>query len=183
MKRKTALIPLIIALSSCATSPMGRSQFIIVSDDKLAERAAEGFGTIKSKVPQVKDPATTQYVMCVVKALIQSNQIPGRWEVRVFDTPKEVNAFAMPGGKIGVLSGILKEANTPDKLAAVLGHEIAHVTSHHAAEQASISGIIGTALGLSGLSGLAAVGASLGANLGVLMPFPELMRRKPTNWD
>jgi predicted Zn-dependent protease len=57
------------------------------------------------------------------------------WEIVVFDD-EATNAFAMPGGKIGVFTGILKAAETPDGLAAVIGHEIAHVTEDHVMQQA-----------------------------------------------
>jgi predicted Zn-dependent protease len=74
------------------------------------------------------------YVQCVANSIIAGlegkNLDEFDWEVIVFDNP-EVNAFANPQGKIGVFNGILNIADTPDSLAAVLGHEIAHATREH----------------------------------------------------
>jgi len=55
----------------------------------------------------------------------------------VFDAPGTVNAFALPGGKVGVYTGLLNLAATDDELAFVMGHEIAHVTSRHSAQRAT----------------------------------------------
>ena len=57
------------------------------------------------------------------------------WEVVVFDDDG-VNAAALPTGKISVLNGLLRVADTPDSLAAVLGHEIAHATQNHVMDRA-----------------------------------------------
>jgi predicted Zn-dependent protease len=104
------------------------------------------------------------------------------WEVRVFDD-KTVNAFALPGGKIGVYKGLLGVAKTPDQLAAVMGHEVGHVLAHHGNERVSQSFAVSQTLALleqwmaanntahrekaMGLLGL-------GSQVGVLLPFSRL---------
>ena len=60
-----------------------------------------------------------------------------KWEFVVFDEPKTVNAFALPGGKVGVYSGLIKLVASDDEIAIVMGHEIAHVTARHGAERTS----------------------------------------------
>jgi predicted Zn-dependent protease len=73
-----------------------------------------------------------------------------KWEFVVFES-KDLNAFALPGGKVGVYTGILDLAETDDELAAVMGHEIAHVSSRHGAERMSQStavGILGAAVAI-----------------------------------
>lgn len=65
------------------------------------------------------------------------------WEFVVFDSP-QVNAFALPGGKVGVYTGLLALAETDDELATVMGHEIAHVSSRHGAERTSQQGLAAT---------------------------------------
>ncbi|MGI9309527.1 MAG: M48 family metallopeptidase, partial [Gammaproteobacteria bacterium] len=101
------------------------------------------------------------------------------WEIEVFDA-EEVNAFAMPGGKIGVFTGIFKVATNQDELAAVIGHEVAHVTEDHALERANREAVTAGAVDF----GAAAVGGStglgtqnsavllgMGAQLGLSLPY------------
>ncbi len=136
---KSSLLALLSALllAGCATSPLGRSQFDIVSDEQMAQVGAQSFQQIKSQTPVTQNGEQSRYVTCVANAI--TTAIPGNntpWEVRVFDS-KEVNAFALPGGHIGVYAGLLKVATTQDQLAAVLGHEVSHVLAHHSAERYS----------------------------------------------
>src|SRR3546814_11828398 len=79
------------------------------------------------------------------------------WEFQLFEEPTP-NAFALPGGKIGVNSGMLQVAESDDQLAAVLGHEVGHVVARHLSEQMAQSAAIQTALGTAGL-GAGAVAA------------------------
>ena len=93
---------------------------------------------MKRALPRPENPAIQSFVECVANALIATLDEPYAsmdWEVVVFDDDS-LNAFAMPGGKIGVFTGIFKAAETPDGLAAVIGHEIAHVTEDHVMTQA-----------------------------------------------
>src|SRR3546814_3388020 len=87
------------------------------------------------------------------------------WEFQLFEEPTP-NAFALPGGKIGVNSGMLQVAESDDQLAAVLGHEVGHVVARHPSEQMSQSAAIQTALGTAGL-GEGAVGALVQMATGV----------------
>src|SRR5690606_40033853 len=93
---------------------------------------------MKRQMPLAPSPRIQSYVECVANSIIAI--LPPEygdlaWEVVVFDD-ETINAFAMPGGKVGVFTGILKVADTPDALAAVIGHEIAHLTSNHGMERA-----------------------------------------------
>lgn len=93
---------------------------------------------MKRSMPRPANPAVQPFVECVADALIATLEEPYAsmdWEVVVFDD-ESLNAFAMPGGKIGVFTGIFKAAETQDGLAAVIGHEIAHVTQDHVMRQA-----------------------------------------------
>jgi predicted Zn-dependent protease len=124
-------------LSACATSPLGRSQLSIVSDDQMAQVGAQAFQQIAQKTPVTQNLEQSRYVVCVANAI--TTAIPGNntpWEVRVFES-NEINAFALPGGHIGVYTGLLKVATTQDQLGAVLGHEVSHVLAHHSAERYS----------------------------------------------
>lgn len=156
-------------VAACTTSPTGRTQLKLVSDAEMAQMGATAFQQLKQKEPISKDGKSNGYVQCVANAIIR--EVGGTWEVQVFDS-KEVNAFALPGGKIGVYTGLLKVAANQDQLAAVIGHEVAHVLAGHSA--ARVSNQMATQLGVA--LGSAATGVSpdmigMGANLLLLMPY------------
>ena len=125
---------------ACATSPLGRSQLAFFPDQQLAEMGTAAFDQVKAKTKVSGDPRVNAYVKCVagnITSVINPAQSQVRaWEVLVF-TSDDVNAFALPGGKIGVYTGLLKVAKTQDQLAAVIGHEVAHVIAGHSNERYS----------------------------------------------
>ena len=134
MKRALALL-LVLAVVACATSPLGRRQLILVDGNQMTQMGIASFDEMKKKTPETKDAKAIAYVGCVARN-VTSVMPGGNWEVRVFED-KQVNAFALPGGKIGVYTGLLKVATTQDQLAAVIGHEVAHVIAGHSAERVS----------------------------------------------
>ena len=127
-------------LSSCSSVPgTGRSSFIIVSDYEMAEMGEYAFTEYKQMFRQSRDPLLTARVQKIGRRLAEvapTNIHPDDWEIVLFNDDS-INAFAMPGGKIGVFKGIFKVAKTDDQLAIVLAHEIAHVTSKHIHEKVS----------------------------------------------
>ncbi len=113
------------------------------------------------------------------KVLGGAGENPDAWEIVVFEG-EEVNAFALPGRKIGVYEGMFRVADTADQLAAIIGHEIGHVQQQHAAERVNtqVSAQAGTALiaGVLGAADLARpeiVAQVVGAGLtyGVVLPY------------
>ena len=124
-------------LAACATSPLGRNQLILVSDGEMSQLGAASFTEMKTKTPLSRDARQSAYVQCVAGAITREAGTGQQWEVQVFDEPKTVNAFALPGGKIGVYTGLLNVAKTQDQLAAVIGHELSHVLARHSAERMS----------------------------------------------
>lgn len=165
-------------LAACATSPLGRTQLKLFSDDDMAQMGATAFQQSEKETPVSTDGRATAYVTCVANAI--TRELPdggGNWDVKVFDS-KQVNAFALPGGKIGVYTGLLKVTQTQDQLAAVIGHEVSHVLAGHSNERVSqqyatqaglevASLIVGG--GVAGEGAMAALG--LGAQYGILLPF------------
>lgn len=157
MKVQLLTLAVACALSACATttSPTGRSQQVgAVSQQQLDQLGAQAFAEAKAKMPQSTDPRQTAYVRCVVGALV--HELPpqwqqGGWETALFANP-EPNAFALPGGKVGVQTGIFTVAKNQDELAAVLGHEIGHVVARHHDER--ITRQMETQAGLSLISAL-----------------------------
>ncbi|MES2884576.1 MAG: M48 family metallopeptidase [Pseudomonadota bacterium] len=139
------VVTLTAALAACATSPLGRRQLVLVSNAEVNQAGAASFQEMQKKLPQSKDARQVGYVNCVSATIVNEIprlqaqgrlRVPAAWEVSVFES-KDVNAFALPGGKIGVYSGLLKIAGTQDQLAAVIGHEVSHVLAGHSAERYS----------------------------------------------
>jgi predicted Zn-dependent protease len=103
------------------------------SDAEMEAEAAREFAKIKASAPLTTNRETINYVACVANAVVQVLDPPHsgyHWEMAIVETD-QVNAFVMPGGKIVVYEGILKAARNQHQLAAVIGHEIAHVTAGH----------------------------------------------------
>lgn len=164
----TLVLGLIVA---CATSPTGRRQLRLVSEAELSQMGAVAFQQMKTKKPPTRDAKVSGYVNCVADAITAHMGGSRNWEVQVFDD-KAVNAFALPGGKIGVFTGLLKVAKTQDQLASVIGHEVAHVLAGHSASR--VSNEMAAQLGVSVLSAASGVDPNMigmGANLLLLLPF------------
>lgn len=169
----TLALPSIVALSLVATSAAA-FKLALFPEKQMAQMGTEAYTEMKAKTPISKDKAATARVMCVANAL--TREVGGQWEVNLFAT-NDVNAFALPGGKIGVYEGLLKVAVTPAQLAAVLGHEIGHVQAQHSNQRMSTSLVAD--LGMKVVQGFTGVGQSptamaalgLGAQYGVLLPF------------
>ncbi len=169
-----------LMLCACATSPTGRNQMLLYSEGEMSQLGAQSFVQMKSEITATKDAKKIAYVQCIVDALLP--YVPAQssfeqWEVVVFESD-QVNAFALPGGKIGVYTGIMKVAENQHQLAAVIGHEIVHVTAQHGNERMSQSQLTNTGLSLSNLAlgnnqyrevAMSALG--LGVQYGVLMPY------------
>lgn len=182
MMRRPFAVLLAAALSctvvACATSPLGRRQLAFFPDSQLAEMGAAAFSDLKAKTPVSNVPTTNHYVGCVAdsltKVLAPAESQVRAWEVVVFAS-KDANAFALPGGKIGVYTGLLNVAKTQDQLAAVIGHEIAHVLARHSNErvsQAYTAQVTLAGLGQSGaVSGPMMAALGLGTQVGILLPF------------
>ena len=139
----------LVSAAACSTSPTGRPQIAFMSEKDMQQMGEQAFSQIKAQTPLL-----------------------------VFDD-NAVNAFALPGNKIGVYEGIFRAARNQDQLAAVIGHEVAHVVAHHANERVSTTTATqmgvnvaqaaagGTGTGSGQLVGL--LGA--GATMGVILPF------------
>lgn len=160
--------PLLLALATSAlvagcattTSPTGRTQRVgAVSQEQLNQLGAQAFAQAKQSMPQSTNAQQTRYVRCVVDAVVR--ELPanaqGGWEFALF-SDNSPNAFALPGGKVGVNTGIFTVAKNQDQLAAVIAHEIGHVVSNHHDERITRQVGTQTALGV--------VGALLGSRYG-----------------
>jgi predicted Zn-dependent protease len=166
-------------LAGCAVSPLGRTQFAVLPDTQVAAMGDQAFLNLKRDTPAATDPRANAYVDCVAGAV--TREVGGQWEIVTFqdDAP---NAFALPGGKIGVNAGILRVAANQHQLAAVIAHEVAHVLARHTNER--VSQELALQQGLNALqavanptspSGQAFMGLlGVGAKYGVLLPYSRV---------
>lgn len=102
------------------------------ASSSLQQQGTAAFTSYKQKHQISRDSTARSRVMRVASRLKPHVNLPGTtWEFEVFEDPS-ANAFALPGGKVGVNTGLLKVAQTDGQLATVIAHEMAHVTSNHA---------------------------------------------------
>jgi predicted Zn-dependent protease len=184
--RRAFLLALLLAAAACATSPLGRERLLLFPDAEIAKMGVASFQQMKQRMPIDRDPVLASRVRCVAGAIVSAlGGPPQRWELVVF-RDEDPNAFALPGGKIGVNTGIFRVARNPDQLATVLGHEVAHVLAQHANERVSTAYAAQAGLSLiqvlAGAPGpqqaqlMAMLG--LGAQVGILMPFGREQERE-----
>lgn len=141
-------------LTSCSTVPeTGRRQLMLISPSQEIQLGQKSFQQLKQEVPISKDRPANALVQKVGRRIAAVASLPdAKWEFVVFDG-KEVNAFCLPGGKVGVYTGILPVTQTEAGLATVIAHEVAHAAAHHGGERMS------EALAMQGVG--QAVGASI----------------------
>ena len=174
--RLMTLLTGLALLVACSTSPTGRSQLVLMPESQMNQMGLQAFTSIKKKTPVDKSRTTNAYVQCVASAI--TREVGGVWEVVVFKDDS-ANAFALPGRKIGVHTGLLDVAKNQHQLATVIGHEVAHVLSRHSNERVSQKFAVEQGIGLidamaspSSGTGQAMMGLlGVGAQFGILMPF------------
>jgi predicted Zn-dependent protease len=138
-----------LALSGCATNPVtGKSQLALVSEPQEIEMGKQAAEETRQSIGLVKNDSLQTYVHDVGLKLAKDSERPELpWSFQVVDDPTP-NAFALPGGYIFVTRGLLTYMNSEAELAAVLGHEIGHVTARHSVQQISRAQIAQLGLGL-----------------------------------
>lgn len=187
------LLPVVLAASflglfGCTTVPeTGRHQLMLVSPEQEAQMGLTAFNDVKGKEKISADPKFNAQVRRVGERIAASvgRELPNaQWEFVVFESD-QINAFALPGGKVSVYTGLLNLVKSDDELACVMGHEIAHVTSRHGAERTSQQLVATGATALSAAyletrdmapekKALIVGGLGLGATYGVMMPYSRL---------
>ena len=182
---KTSILSLGLGLTllvaACASAPYtGRRQLLFGSEGGETRMGFQAFEQIKRQYKLSQDPEANALMMRVGRRVADAAQRPDyRWEFLVFEG-KEANAFCLPGGKVGIFTGILKYIQDEAGMATVISHEVAHALARHAGERMSQSmlaqaGGIGLGAVLGGMGGIAGPaimqGYSLGTQLGILLPY------------
>ncbi|MBR33498.1 MAG: peptidase [Spirochaetaceae bacterium] len=169
VKRAIASVFGVLLIFSCASLPL-------VDDAQMNKMGTEAFEDIKSKEQIETSAYLNKYVKCVANSILQvtqDNTGVEQWEIVVFRN-NAVNAFALPGGKIGVYTGLLQVAKNQHQLAAVIGHEVGHVIKQHGKARVQTAmvteGLLSVVQGASE-NPMVAQALGLGAQYGVMLPF------------
>jgi predicted Zn-dependent protease len=180
MVRRTALVLAVLGLVACQRTPYTRrSQLILVSPEEETKLGAQAFTDVLTKSRIDDRPVVNRPVEDVGQRIARVAERPDyRWRFAVIHDPKQVNAFALPGGKVAVYTGLFPVAQDTNGLAVVLGHEIAHALARHGAERMSQGAIaqagqslLGAVLGSSPGANAILAAYGVGAQVGVLLPY------------
>jgi predicted Zn-dependent protease len=179
MARVLALLAVIVALGCSAAPYTHRSQLILISPDEEAKLGAQAFQEVLAKSRVDQRESVVRPVEDVGRRLARAaDRADYNWRFVVIDDPKQQNAFALPGGKVAVYTGLFPIAQGTNGLAVVMGHEIAHVLARHGAERISqglvtqLGGtVLGAVLGGGPSTNMILAAYGLGAQLGVLLPY------------
>jgi predicted Zn-dependent protease len=168
--------------AGCETVPYtGRSQLQLISAEQEVQMGAQAYTQTLAKEKLSTDPVATEMVKRVGSRIAAvSGRTEYQWEYRLIQNDKTANAFALPGGKVAVYTGMLSVTRDESGLAAVLGHEIGHVVARHGGERVSQQLLVNVglestmaALSRGNPATVQAVGSLLGAGaaVGVLLPW------------
>jgi len=149
MIRRLVLLPLLLALAACVRNPAtGKKQLSLVSTQDEIAIGQQASKEVQQSIGLLDHPQAQQYVANVGLPMARKSERPELpWSFQVVDDPT-VNAFALPGGPIFATRGLLTHLNSEAELAAVLGHEIGHVTARHTANQLSKAQLAQLGLGV-----------------------------------
>jgi predicted Zn-dependent protease len=152
---------------------------VLYSEADMTARGEAAYSQMRAEIAASEDARATRYVQCVadhvVEALPNAQRVRTRyaWEVTLF-ADEQANAFALPGGKMGVYEGLLDVAINQHQLAAVMAHEVGHVLANHSNERASQSALRNVGFGVAqilGVSDATLQAIDMGTQLGVFLPF------------
>jgi predicted Zn-dependent protease len=177
MRRYFGVLAALLVLGGCATNPVtGKREINFVSEAQEIQIGQQQYAPSRQSQggDYVTDPAVTNYVRQIGNKLaaVADRKLP--YEFVVINSG-ELNAWALPGGKLAINRGLLVELKNEAELAAVLGHEIVHAAARHGAQQmeqgqlmqigAAIASIGAAAYGGSALGEMVGQGGMLGAQL------------------
>ncbi len=184
MRSKVTIILCMALMTACATSPTGRNQFMLVSEEQAIADSKLAYTQMLAPLEREgridNDPQVKARVIKITSRLVaqatrmRPDTAKWQWSMKVIDDPKTVNAWCMAGGRMAIYTGLLKKVEpTDDELAQVIGHEIAHALAKHQAEKMSVglaSSIGVFAIGVATDSRVAVTGAAAAAALAIQLP-------------
>jgi predicted Zn-dependent protease len=148
LRKPLFTVALVLLVAACATSPTGRRQLMLVSEEQAISSSRQAYaqemGKYQKQGKLVTDPRVLERTRVITERLVaqavkmRPDSAKWQWSVQVIDDPKTVNAWCMAGGRMALYTGLLKQVDpTDDELAQVMGHEIAHALANHTAERMS----------------------------------------------
>jgi predicted Zn-dependent protease len=179
------LIIVTLLLTSCANSPTGRNQFLLISPEAAILESETAYlqtvGALDDEGKLATDPEIMGRVGRVTGRLVTiaeqdfPNSRSWHWSVAIIDDPETVNAWCMAGGRMALYTGLISQLElTDDELAQIMGHEISHALANHTAER--MSRAMATTIGVVAVgvaadnSATAMAGAALLANVALELP-------------
>jgi predicted Zn-dependent protease len=183
-----AALGLVAGMAACASAPVtGRHQFMLVSEDEAIGASAQAYQQVVQKEAGKinNDPALERRVREITGRLVaqavkyRPETAQWKWEVKVIDEPKTLNAWAMAGGKMAIYTGIINQLRlTDDEIAQIMGHEISHALAKHTAERMSVAAaqqlglqVAAAFLGAGGATNqMALQAAAIATTVGVQLP-------------
>jgi predicted Zn-dependent protease len=177
---------MLLLLTACATSPTGRKQLMLVSEDSAIKSSAQAYvqqvGTLQKEGKLSRDKELIKRIDTITGRLVTQAILmrpataKWQWSVAVIDDPKTVNAWCMAGGRMAIYTGLIDQIKpTDDELAQVMGHEISHALANHTAEKMSVAmastiGVLAVGVAVDNNKGAAMGGAAAAAALAVNLP-------------
>ena len=185
LQKPILLLLLATLLAACATSPTGRRQLMLVSEESAIASSAEAYvqevGKLKQEGKLSGDQALIHRVNGITERLVaqaivmRPDSADWNWSVAVIDDPETVNAWCMAGGRMAIYTGLIDQIEpSDDEIAQVMGHEIGHALANHTAEKMSVA--IASSIGVAAVGvaadnkGAAMAGAAAAAALAVTLP-------------
>ncbi len=185
IQRLLILTVISLLLAGCATSPTGRHQLMLVSEESSIVASKQAYLSTVNELDQAgkieRDQPINVRINTITGRLIteairmRPDTAGWEWSVVVIDDPEMINAWCMAGGRMAIYTGLIEQIQpTDDELAQVMGHEISHALAKHTAEKMSIQMAAAVGVAVVGIAsdntGIALTGAALTAMLVVTLP-------------
>ncbi len=180
IKNRKTLLTILLVVGCVTVGESGRKRLAPLPDSYMNALGSNTYQELKKETKVSTNKALTAKVMEVGDRIAKASGQSYAWEFTLFDSP-EVNAFCLPGGKVGIYTGILKVAQSNAGLAAIIGHEVAHATARHGGERLSQQLLVSGALIAadeafrdSKYKGLILGALGVGSKFGILLPYSRL---------